>query len=224
MRLPRSGPSQTPSRTTSSSGQRSEQSQSWRGLKANGKAPEASAACVACSGPIPGTPPGSARMSCASPTSRLELSGAETILGCPPGSTSNRHGITKRWVRARRPATVRSSGRSRVTVKPTETAHPGLNRTRWGPKISARSRSKARSSGAAVSSASAGVNLDRSSGSRSSRPTGAHNSWKRLVSGSSSRVSVRSSQYMAAAISALTAPADAPVTAARSVARSEARR
>ena len=110
MLWPGSGPWQLPSRTTSSSGHRNEQSQSWRGRNANGKAPEASAVWLTCSGPMPERPLSPPSSSCASPESRPEASGAETILGCPSGSTSKRQGTTKRCLRTGRPATVRSSG------------------------------------------------------------------------------------------------------------------
>ena len=106
----------------------------------------------------------------------------ETIRGRPSSPTSKRQGIRKRCRRARRPDTARSSGRSRVTVNPTGTVHPGLKRTSFEARIS-RTTCKARSSGVAVKTASAGVKAEGSSGSRSSRETEAHRSWNRLVSG-----------------------------------------
>ena len=55
-------------------------------------------------------------------------------------------------------------------------------------------------------------------------PTAAHASWKMFLSGSSSRVSLQSSHHIAAAITALAAPADAPVTAASSIWRGGVRK
>jgi len=87
-----------------------------------------------------------------------------TMLGRPCASTSNLQGMTKRCVPARSPATRRSCGRSRVTVKPIDTAHPGLNR---GPcsRRSVRMRRMASSSGAALSRPSPAVNAVGRSGS-----------------------------------------------------------
>ena len=223
MRWPRSGPSQVPSSTTFSSGQLEAQSQSSRGRKAKGNAIDARIAWLVSKEPIPKVPAGSPSRSCEAAEPRSGGSAAATTLGRPCASTSNLQGMTKRCVPARSPATRRSCGRSRVTVKPIDTAHPGLNR---GPcsRRSVRMRRMASSSGAALSRPSPAVNADGRSGSSSSMPTGAQASWKMLLSGSSSCVSVQSSHHIAAAITALAAPADAPVTAASSVWRGGVRR
>jgi hypothetical protein len=85
-------------------------------------------------------------------------------------------------------------------------------------------RCSARSSGAALITASSGLYADGASGSRSSTPTGVQTSWKRLLSGWSSRVSLPSSHHWAAASSALKLPAEDPVTAASSRSRDDLRR